>query len=548
VAEILQVDAQPVGAEGVPTRGYKRPAALGALLAGAVFASFIFTDPLLDAQRKHSAYRVATYSFYDLQAHSLLHFRWNVPTNSLRDEGFVVHGKTFMYFGPFPALLRLPVAILTRRFDGHLSPLSMLLAFAVLMFFTARLASRLRGLIPDETPVTRGEQWVIALFMFAVGAGSVVIFLASRSWVYHEAELWAAALALGAFDFVIAFTTAPSIKNLVLTSAFTTATILTRGVTAIPPLIALAILCVVVLSSRGAQLVGLSKQTFSVRLRVQCVAAVALPVFLYSAVNYAKFGTLYSIPWMAQISRYFPGNAALLAHNGGSMLGLRFIPETFTQYLRPDAVRFSAWFPWLSFGPAPHTFALYQPTSSLTVTMPAFLVLACVGAVGALKGTRLVGSRLAVLRAPLVGACAGAIATLSFGVIEHRYLTDFLPGLVVASLAGLHLTLRWSSARSKRVARLVWIALGALCAVGIWSSSGLAILYARTVALHTPQSSRDGFLHFQRRIGDFLTVDRFVGALIAAAVAMMVVGFARSDGFRAWRAEQRRRQPRNDLR
>ncbi len=46
-------------------------------------------------------------------------------------EGFIVDHRTYMYFGPFPALLRLPVLAVTHGLDGRLTPWSMTVAFVV---------------------------------------------------------------------------------------------------------------------------------------------------------------------------------------------------------------------------------------------------------------------------------------------------------------------------------------------------------------------------------------------------------------------------------
>lgn len=110
------------------------------------------------------------------------------------------------YFGPWPALLRLPVAALTDRFDGRLTQPSMLLAFVVALFFTARLAWRIRALVLPDAPLRRAEQWAIGGFAFVVGSGSVLMFLGADLLVFHEAAIWGAALAIGALEFVVAFT------------------------------------------------------------------------------------------------------------------------------------------------------------------------------------------------------------------------------------------------------------------------------------------------------------------------------------------------------
>ena len=195
--------------------------------------------------------------FFDVQAHSLLDLRWDVPRSSLFVEGFLVHGKVYEYFGPLPALLRLPVAAVTDSLDARLGQISMLLAFAVALTFTIRLASRLRPMVRGSAPVTRGEHWALGAFTFVVGAGSVLVVLAGRAWAYHEAELWGVALALGAFEYVIAFTLRPSRKHVVLASALTSAAPAGRASVGLGPLAALGLLLLASLWPRGRRLTGM---------------------------------------------------------------------------------------------------------------------------------------------------------------------------------------------------------------------------------------------------------------------------------------------------
>ena len=162
-------------------RKVARPAAVGAVLAAGMFLYFLLHD------QRGNPYN---YYFYDLQARSLLHLHWNVPNGSLDQEAFVVHGRTYEYFGPFPALLRVPIEAFTNRFDGHLGAVSMFFAYVVLMAFTIRLTIRLRLLIRGSSRVTSGERWAVGIYTLVLGSGSVVVFLASHTWVYQEAEMW----------------------------------------------------------------------------------------------------------------------------------------------------------------------------------------------------------------------------------------------------------------------------------------------------------------------------------------------------------------------
>ena len=317
--------------------------ALGALLAGVIFAALLITDPLFhDPKVVGGIYRVRSYKFFDLQAHSLLQLRWNVPRNSIGLEAFELHGKTYMYWGPFPALLRLPIAAITDALDGRTGPVSMSVAFVFLMFFTGRLVSRIRPLVRGDAEVTRGERWAVGGFVFAVGAGSVVVFLASRAWVYHEAELWGLTLALGAFGYMIDFANEPRRLTLLLAGGLTTLAVLTRGSSGLGPLLALTILLGALLVPRLRSVVGLAEPPRGQHLVVLCVAALVIPVVLYCSINYAKFGSFFSVPWLAQLSRILPENAAMLQGNDGTWFGLKFVPHNLLQYVRPDAIRPSA--------------------------------------------------------------------------------------------------------------------------------------------------------------------------------------------------------------
>src|SRR6185437_8563554 len=91
---------------------------------------------------------------------------------------------------------------------------------------------------------TRGETCVVGGFVFCVGAGSVLVFLASQFWAYHEAELWGAALALGGFVRILAYVVKPTRRRLFWASGFTLLALLARGATGLGPLVALGLVLV----------------------------------------------------------------------------------------------------------------------------------------------------------------------------------------------------------------------------------------------------------------------------------------------------------------
>ena len=60
-----------------------------------------------------------TTDFYDLQGRAILQGRLDIrPPEALGIEAFEIDGRSYVYFGIAPSLLRLPVLALTDRFDG----------------------------------------------------------------------------------------------------------------------------------------------------------------------------------------------------------------------------------------------------------------------------------------------------------------------------------------------------------------------------------------------------------------------------------------------
>src|SRR5205823_331562 len=80
-----------------------------------------------------------------------------------------------------------------------------LLAFVVALVATTRLAWRMRVMARGTEPVRRGETWLVGAFVFLIGAGSCLVFFSSRLLVFHEAGIWGVALALAAFEWLIAY-------------------------------------------------------------------------------------------------------------------------------------------------------------------------------------------------------------------------------------------------------------------------------------------------------------------------------------------------------
>jgi hypothetical protein len=488
-------------------RRFRRAALVGGLLAGLVFFWMVNAGQLNPFHAERFG------NFYDIQAHSLLDLHWDVPAKQVVFEGFLIDGKTYVYFGPVPALLRLPVVAITDSLDGRLTQVSMLAAFAVAIVFVTRLSWRIRGLVRGNAPVSRLELWAVGGYVFLLATGSVMLFLASRAFVYHETELWAAALALAAYDAILGVLLEPSRRWIILAGLWGTAAFLTRATVGAGPLVALGIILAAVVLRRlagrrlsaPARWLAAPERLGSSSLIWWMAAAIAVPIVLYAYVNYSRFGSFFGLPLDEQVySQFNTARRRALADNDSSLFGLKFLPTQLLQLVRPDALRFDSLFPWITFpGPATVlggvTFDTRDWTSSIPATMPALTVL---GGTGVVVLVRRAGA--AAVRAPLIGAVIGGLATLTIAFVADRYMSDLLPAIVLASLVGLHALL----GVAQRVPRATWTRVVAvvvlvLAVISVWVNFALAFSYQR--ALYPQDASeRTGFIGFQQDIDELM--------------------------------------------
>jgi hypothetical protein len=503
---------------GAARHRFYRACAIGSVLAAIVF-TWMLAIGRLDLMQSH-----VLDDFFDAQAHSLLGGRWDVPVETLGFEAFLVDGKAYMYFGPWPALLRLPVAAVTDRFDGELTQLSMLAAFAVLMVATSRLLWRVRELARPRRAVSWSEAWAAGVFVAVVGAGSVVLFLASRPVVYHESELWGAALAIAAFEATLGFIVRPSGRSVAWAGVLAACALLSRGSVAIGPVVALGLVFAArllliaparfgALPSRVVAWFGLRNEPAERSYLAPLAIAIAVPVGIYMYVNYTKFGH----PWSVPITRHattFTDELRRRVHaaNEGSLLGPKFIPTNFIAMFRPDAIAVDGLFPWVTY-PALATavggvtFAAIDPSTSIPSSMPFLFALSIVGAIVVFRPRRNADGGLASLRVLALGGLAGGVGALALPYINQRYLSDFLPALVVLGAAGLYGALhgleRLGAGRqgARRAVMAIFAVLGAF---SLWANFGLALLYQRAYSPFPDNSERAAFVRFQHDLDERL--------------------------------------------
>lgn len=121
-------------------------------------------------------------SYYDHLSNSLLDFRLDVPAEAIGSEAMIFEGRHYGYFGPTPALLRIPFT-LTGLYFGRLTRLLMTGYFVLFLtgVYFIYLDIKKRFTPSDDTP---GTEQVIIL-MTAAGVGSSAYFLSGRAFIYR---------------------------------------------------------------------------------------------------------------------------------------------------------------------------------------------------------------------------------------------------------------------------------------------------------------------------------------------------------------------------
>jgi hypothetical protein len=418
--------------------------------------------------------------FFDAQARAFLAGHWDVPRDVVAFEGFEVGGKTFIYFGPLPALLRMPLLAVTDRFDGRLTTVSMALAMAVLAVAAYRLNLAVREVVRGAAGVTRGEILATAGLAVAVLAGPP-LWLASAAVVYHEAILWGLALTLATLDAAARWILRPTPRRLAAVAVLGTLAVSSRQTLGLGVIAGLAAVGLVAAAAGLRRRAGHSGDPLPGVHAGGVLLVCGLLVVVAAIPNVARFGDPLGPPIERQVaSSVFEDRREFLEANGDSWFGPQFVPTTLLQYARPDAFDLRGSFPWLDFpdgGPTvvgDVTFDDLEWSSSVPVTMPLLVILAIPGAVWLVRAARRRYGPGVGLLLLWVGTAVGAAGAIGIGYIAHRYLADLMPLVLVPALVGFHALLgrRPAAGRAWRGAAT---ALVVVLAAGVWANVALAI-------------------------------------------------------------------------
>ena len=318
----------------------RRRATRGGLTVGAVVYLLALLNYGTDLGRRANGFGFAS-NFFDIQGRALLDGDLAVPTGSLSIEGFSQRGSEYTYFGPWPALLRLPVLVTTREFDGRLTVLSMALAFVVTVMVLHRLVWLVRDMLRPDRPVSRFEATSMGVLLALASCGTSLTYVASLPWAYHEVYAWSVAFALGAMYWMLRVMLRPDRAAVLWLVAFLLGGVLTRATGGWAMCLAtLGVGCWLWTGRLGPE---------RRRWAAKVVLGAAIALLVGATVNWLKFRHPFAFPLEDQrFAELSARRREALAANGGSIVGPQFFPTALWAYFRPDGLRFVDYFPWIT--------------------------------------------------------------------------------------------------------------------------------------------------------------------------------------------------------
>jgi hypothetical protein len=352
---------------------------------------------------------------YDSQADHFLRGNVDVDGAAIGHEVMIVNGKARMYFGPFPAFLRIPLNFVYPGGHGKWSRISGFCAGVIALFAFAGLVSTALRLSPLSS---RARNWLGYACVLGFALGSPLLLLLGNLSIYDEAIIWGLAWSLAALFFAFRSRQAEDgalTRSLLGFSLCAAGALLSRVTFGAPfilmgPLLALRI-------RRENRLAN------STALFLPLTAALAFYMWL----SYAKFGTLTGVNYDYYVN---PVHRNFVHEHG--VFSLERIPYSFVDYfsLRFPSVQRAS--PFL--GGDRHFYhhaCLYSlPFSEVYLPLPwcsGWLVFA------AIIGIRCLFRRDgadAFERGAALALFVQFLCVLSFFALAQRYAADLYPFLI----------------------------------------------------------------------------------------------------------------------
>ena len=352
---------------------------------------------------------------YDSQAKRFLRGNVDVDVGAIGHEAMIVDGKVRMYFGPFPALLRIPLNLVYPAGYGKWSRVSGFCAVVIALFAFAGLV----GIALCSSPLSsRARNWVGNACVVGFAFGSPLLLLLGNLSIYDEAIIWGLAWSLAALYFVLRSSQAEGAaltRSLLGFSLCAAAALLSRVTFGVPFILIAPLLALRIWRQ--------NRITSLLALLLPLAVAIAFYVWL----SYARFGSFTGVNYdyyINPVHREF-------AHKYG-VFSLRRIPFSFADYFSLRFPSFEREPPFLRADRHSYNYSSLFSNSFSEVYLP---ITWCSGWLlfAAIMGiTYLVRRKGADLFETGVGMAflSQFFFILSYFTLAQRYATDLYPFLI----------------------------------------------------------------------------------------------------------------------
>src|SRR5882757_3404535 len=352
---------------------------------------------------------------FDSQAEHFLRGDVGVDAAAIAHETMNVNGKVRMYFGPLPALLRVPLNLIYPAGHGKWSRISGFCAGLIALFAFAGLV----GTALRSSPLSsRARNWIGNACMIGFALGSPLLLLLGNLSIYDEAIIWGLAWSLAALYFALRSRQAETngLTRSLLGFSLCAAGALLSRVTFGIPFILIALLLALRLPREN---------------RITNLLALLLPIgaafAFYIWLSYARFGSFVGVNYDYYVNPVHNE----FAHKYG-LFNLRRIPFSLADYFSLRVPGIERQPPFLGadrhFYNYPSLFS--NPDSEVYISLlwsSSWMVFAAIMGIACLfrrKGFNLFtrGATMALL--------AQFVCILSYFLLAQRYATDLYPFLI----------------------------------------------------------------------------------------------------------------------
>lgn len=427
----------------------------------------------------------------------LLHGDFTVDRAAIGDEAFTHDGKTYAYFGIFPALLRLFAMPFANVGQAHLARLSCLTALVI--FVALQLRTLL--IVHHSVPAASRSPEFLAVMALATVLSGPQLYILALAWVFVEELLWSAAMA-AAFNLIIVRATFGG-KNLcgrefALLAGLAGLAVNTRPTIGVALYLGTILLVCWTVWLRRADFGARQSEGETARLSTTIlppIAILGLSAVVAGIVNFERWGNPFTF---ADFHYYdmrvwaYPNLPEILRNYGEFNIGRIWIGVL---YYATDIPYFlHTLSPFAEFLRARFQ-VIEAPPMTPVLTNPLTLILAGIGLYRVWWRPEPNMQGVAILRLVLFGHSSAVLLILAAMGYTMRYRFDFAPFMTLAAFVGYASISAAVTGMREASRKRVRVAAIGLCFLGIVSSHYELLLY-KVYSWPVPMNVRLALLPF----------------------------------------------------